>query len=83
MLTTSFDKSTPGETVAERPSVPDTVTGLRGAGSAEAESAAPNEARVAKEKIANVNAQARRRRSLIWGSDIETSVTSNFPFTQD
>jgi hypothetical protein len=81
MLTTSFDKSTPGETVAERPSVPAAVAGLRGAGSANAESAAPNEARFTTEKIANANAQARRRRSPIRGSDFEASVTSNFPFT--
>jgi len=83
MLTTSFDKSTPGATVAERPPVPDAVTGLRGAGSANAESAAPNEVRLTKEKTANINAHRRRKRSLIWGSDFEASVTSNFPFTQD
>jgi hypothetical protein len=83
MLITSFDKSTPGETVAERPPVPDAVTGLRGAGSADTESAAPNEASDAKEKAANINAHRRRRRSPTWGSDFEASVTSNFPFTQD
>jgi hypothetical protein len=83
MLITSFDKSTPGETVPVRPPVPDAVTGLRGAGSANAESAAPNEVRLTKEKTANINAHRRRKRSLIWGSDFEASVTSNFPFTQD
>ena len=83
MLITSFDKSAPGVTVAERPPVPVAVAGLRGAGSADTELAEPTEARVAKEKAANINAQARRRRSPIWGSDFEASVTSNFPFTQD
>ena len=83
MLITSFDKSAPGVTVAERPPVPVAVAGLRGAGSANAELDGPTEARVAKEKAANINAQARRRRSPIWGSDFEASVTSNFPFTQD
>ena len=83
MLITSFDKSAPGVTVAERPPVPVAVAGLRGAGSADTELAAPNDARLAKEKAANINAQARRRRSPIWGSDFEASVTSNFPFTQD
>jgi hypothetical protein len=83
MLITSFDKSTPGETVPERPSVPSVVTGLRGAGSADTESAVPTEAREAKEKAANINAHRRRRRSPNRGSDFEASVTSNFPFTQN
>jgi hypothetical protein len=83
MLITSFDKSTPGETVPERPPVPVAVTEVRGAGSANAESAALNEARLAKEKTANISAHRRRRRSPIRGSDFETSVTSNFPFTQN
>ena len=83
ILITSFDKSTPGETVPERPPVPVAVTGLRGAGSADTESPVPTEASDAKEKAANINAHRRRRRSPIRGSDFEASVTSNFPFTQD
>jgi hypothetical protein len=49
-LITSFDKSTPGETVPVRPPVPVAVTGLRGAGSADTESTAPNERAMPKKK---------------------------------
>ena len=75
-VTTSLVRSTPGDTVADRPPDPLAVAAALAGGSAETGPARPTVDRVVKENTARARAVARRSRSKIRGEGRESSVTA-------